>query len=391
MKIKNCRICGSKDLFTFLKLKSMPIPNGFLKRIVKETKYPLEVCRCRNCGLVQLNHVIEATKMFDHYLYMSGMSKTMDAHFKQTAQVLTKRFKPKFVIDIGGNDGSFLKHFKVKTLNIDPAKNLKKIAQKKGVENFVAYFNEETAKKVVKKYGQADIITGQNVFAHIDNLDSVFEGINLLLKPYGVLVMEFPYLLDLIKKNEFDTIYHEHLSYFLIKPLQYLLTKHGFEMFDIERFDTHGGTIRIYASRGNYPISPNVKRIAKVEKNLYNDATYIKFAKSIQRIPKDLIAEIKRIKKAGKRVVGYGASAKANVLLNICGLGVKDIEYIVDSTPSKQGLYTPGTHIPIVSEEYFHKDNPDYAILFIWNLQEEVLKKEKFKGFIVPVPKLKYL
>lgn len=369
----------------------MPLPNGFLKRVVKEPKYPLEVSRCRNCGLVQLNHVIQASKMFDHYLYMSGMSKTMDAHFKKTAQILTKRFNPEFVIDIGGNDGSFLKHFKVKTLNIDPAKNLKAIAKKNGVENLVAYFNEETAKKVVKKYGQADIITGQNVFAHIDNLDSVFKGLKLLLKPNGVLVMEFPYLLDLINKNEFDTIYHEHLSYFLIKPLQYLLTKHGFEMFDIERFDTHGGTIRIYAQQGQkYPVTSNVQKIAKLEKHLYNDKIYTKFAKNIERIPKDLIAEIKRLKKAGKRVVGYGASAKANVLLNICGLGPKDLEYIVDSTPSKQGLYTPGTHIPIVSEDYFHKDKPDYAILFIWNLQEEVLKKEKF-NFIVPVPKLKYI
>jgi SAM-dependent methyltransferase len=334
--------------------------------------------------------------MFSNYLYLSGMSKTMDAHFKQTAQLLTKRFRPQFVIDIGGNDGSFLKHLKVKTLNIDPAQNLKALARKNGVINFVDYFNVNSAKKVVKKYGQADIITGTNVFAHIDDLKSAIEGVDILLKPSGVLVMEFPYLWELVKNNEFDTIYHEHLSYFLIRPLAYLLAKQGFEIFDIERFSVHGGSIRVYAQRipEKYPVSPVVEDYFKkeVQARMYDDATYVKFAKRIKKIPASLIKEVKRLKRKGKRVVGYGASAKGNVLLNMCGLGSKDLDYIVDSTPYKQGLYTPGTHIPIISEADFHKDNPDYAILFIWNLKEEVFKKEKnFKGqFIIPVPKLHY-
>ena len=240
-KIKNCRICKSRDLVTFFAFKPMPKPNGFLKKPIKEARYPLEVSRCTNCGLVQLNHVIDAPEMFEHYLYMSAMSQTMGAHFKQTAHNLVKRFKLKpdsLVIDIGGNDGTFLSNFTKsmsRKLNIDPAKNLKPIAAKNGVENYVGYFGKETAKKVFNKYGPADVITGTNVFAHIDDLDSVFEGVNILLKPSGVLLMEFPYLVDLIEKNEFDTIYHEHLSYFLAKPLEHILARHALEILDLDR------------------------------------------------------------------------------------------------------------------------------------------------------------
>lgn len=407
-KIKCCRICKSSNLVTFLKFRPMPKPNGFLKKPIKETRYPLEVSRCSNCGLVQLNHVISAPEMFNHYLYMSAMSKTMGVHFNDMARTLVKDFglKPNsLVIDIGGNDGTFLSHFSrsmSRTLNIDPAKNLKSIAAKKGVENYVAYFGENTAKKVLKKYGSADIITGTNVFAHIDNLDGVFKGVDILLKPGGVLLMEFPYLVDLIEKNEFDTIYHEHLSYFLAKPLEHILARHGFEIFDLERFTTHGGSIRLYVQRiydKLYPVSPKVEALYQKEKDLgmYRQATYDKFAKNIKAIPIGLGNIIKKLKAQNKRIIGYGASAKGNVLLNMCGLGPKDLDYIVDSTPYKQGLYTPGTHIPIVSEEYLEKDNPDYAILFIWNFKDEVIKKQKNKflkrggRFIIPVPKVEII
>jgi hypothetical protein len=406
-KIKHCRICKGSDLVTFLKFRPMPKPNGFLKKPIKEIKYPLEVSRCSNCGLVQLNHVINASEMFSHYLYMSAMSKTMDTHFKETAERLVKRFKldsNSLVIDIGGNDGSFLSHLTgmTKTLNIDPAKNLKPVAAKKGVENHVAFFGKETAKKVFKKYGPADVITGTNVFAHIDDLDSVFEGVDILMKPGGVLLMEFPYLVDLIEKNEFDTIYHEHLSYFLAKPLEHILASHGLEIFDIERFHTHGGSIRLYIQRiydKLYPVLSNVEAMYQKEKDLgmYLPSTYTKFAKNIETIPVGLNTIIKKLKSQKKRIVGYGASAKGNVLLNMCGLGPKDLDYIVDSTPYKQGLYTPGTHIPIKSEDYLDQDNPDYAVLFIWNFKKEVLEKQKNKflkrggRFIIPVPKVKII
>ncbi len=386
----------------------MPKPNGFLKRPINETRYPLEVCRCSNCGLVQLNHVISAPEMFEHYLYMTAMSKTMDIHLKEMAGTLIKKFNLKpgsMVIDVGGNDGTFLSHFEgsgIRTLNMDPAKNLKAIAAKKGVENYVSYFGEKSSAKVLKKYGPADVITGTNVFAHIDDLDDAFLGADMLLKPGGVLVMEFPYLVDLIEKNEFDTIYHEHLSYFLAKPLELILARHGLEIFDLERFDVHGGSIRLYVQRIQdkfYPVSPVVEALYQEEKNIgmYRQATYNKFAKNIKTIPLGLNAIIKKLKAQKKRIIGYGASAKGNVLLNMCGFGPKDIEYIVDSTPYKQGLYTPGRHIPIRSEEYLEKDNPDYAVLFIWNFKDEVLKKQKDKflkkggHFIIPVPKVKII
>ena len=332
----------------------------------------------------------------------------MDIHLKEMAGTLIKKFNLKpgsMVIDVGGNDGTFLSHFEgsgIRTLNMDPAKNLKAIAAKKGVENYVSYFGEKSSAKVLKKYGPADVITGTNVFAHIDDLDDAFLGADMLLKPGGVLVMEFPYLVDLIEKNEFDTIYHEHLSYFLAKPLELILARHGLEIFDLERFDVHGGSIRLYVQRIQdkfYPVSPVVEALYQEEKNIgmYRQATYNKFAKNIKTIPLGLNAIIKKLKAQKKRIIGYGASAKGNVLLNMCGFGPKDIEYIVDSTPYKQGLYTPGSHILIRSEEYLEKDNPDYAVLFIWNFKDEVLKKQKNKflkkggHFIIPVPKVEII
>lgn len=407
-KIYDCRICKGRNLATFLVFKPMPKPNGFLKKPINETRYPLEVCRCTDCGLVQLNHVISAPEMFEHYLYMTAMSKTMDIHLKEMAITLTKKFNLKpgsRVVDVGGNDGTFLSHFEgsgIRTLNIDPAKNLKAIAAKKGIENYVSYFGEKSALKVLKKYGPANVITGTNVFAHIDDLDDAFIGADTLLKPRGVLVMEFPYLVDLIEKNEFDTIYHEHLSYFLAKPLELILARHGLEIFDLEGFDVHGGSIRLYIQRiGDkfYPVSSKVEALYQEEKDLgmYRQSTFDKFARNIKAIPFGLNAVIKKLKAQNKRVIGYGASAKGNVLMNMCGLGPKDLDYIVDSTPDKQGLYTPGSHIPIRSEEYLEKDNPDYAVLFIWNFKDEVLKKQKNKflkrggHFIVPVPKVEII
>lgn len=407
-RIRSCRICKGRNLTTFLTFRSMPKPNGFLKAPIKETRYPLKVCRCLDCGLVQLKHVIDAAEMFEHYLYMSSMSKTMGEHFKNTAKVLTSKFKLKsssLIVDIGGNDGTFLSNFTKKmarTLNIDPARNLKSIAAKRGVENYVAFFGSDSAKKVVKKYGQADVITGTNVFAHIDDLDSVFEGVCVLLKPGGVLVMEFPYLVDLIENNEFDTIYHEHLSYFLAKPLERILARYDLEIFDLERFSTHGGSIRLYIQRSSdkkYPVSSKVEALYQKEKEIgmYRQSTYDAFAQNVKAIPIALKKTIKDLKAQHKRIIGYGASAKGNVLLNMCGLGPKDLEYIVDSTPYKQGLYTPGTHIPVFSEEYLEKDTPDYAVLFIWNFKDEVLKKQKDKflkrggHFIVPVPTIELI
>lgn len=381
----------------------MPRPNGFLKKPIKEERYPLDVSRCQTCGHVQLNHVISAKALFSNYLYMSSMSQTMLRHFQSSSQDLVQRFKLKpgsFVIDIGSNDGIFLSTFpkKIRTLGIDPAKNLKAVAEARGVETHVAFFSEPTAKTVLKKYGPADLITGINVFAHIDDLDSVFAGVQVLFKKNGVLLMEFPYLVDLVAKNEFDTIYHEHLSYFLIKPLRVILARNGLDVFDVERFPTHGGTVRLYVQRITehpYKISSTVEDLHQEERaiGMYSNQTYVRFAKNIQAIPAGLNTLVVALKKKGKTIVGYGASAKANVLLNMCGLGSKDIEYIVDSTPYKQGLYTPGTHIPIVSEERLLKDQPDYAILFIWNFKEEVLKKQqeflKRGGrFIVPVPRV---
>lgn len=407
-RIKRCRFCEKSGLKIFLKLRPMPKPNAFLTSPhEKESLYPLQICRCIFCGLVQLTHMVNPQEMFSNYLYMSSMSQMMLRHFEDSAVKLVSynstKDKP-LVIDIGSNDGSFLKAFQrqnVNVLGVDPAKNIAKKAQNEGVPTYNDFFSKKTARHIKKKYGSADLIVGTNVFAHIDDLGDTLEGVDLLLKNNGILVMEFPYLVDLIENNEFDTIYHEHRYYFLLKPLARILRQNGFEIFDCERFSIHGGTIRLYVKRirdTRYTVSDKVDNLYKkeIKKKMYIQKTYDDFAKRIYKMRDDLLKVLHLLKSQNKRIIGYGASAKGNVLLNFCGIGPELIDYIVDSTPHKQGLFTPGTHIPVLPEDQLLKDKPDYALLLIWNFKEEVFKKQKKflangSKFIIPVPRVEII
>lgn len=407
-RIKRCRFCEKSGLKIFLKLRPMPKPNAFLTSPhEKEPLYPLQICRCTRCGLVQLTHMVNPQEMFSHYLYMSSMSQMMLRHFEDSAAKLVNynptKDKP-FVIDIGSNDGSFLKAFQrqnVNVLGVDPAKNIVKKAQNEGVPTYNDFFSKKTAEHIKKKYGSADLIVGTNVFAHMDDLGDALKGVNLLLKNNGVLIMEFPYLVDLIENNEFDTIYHEHRYYFLLKPVAWILKQNGFEIFDCERFSIHGGTMRLYVKRisdTQYVVSDKVGSLYKeeVKKKMYVQKTYDDFAKRIYKMRNDLLKVLHTLKSQNKRIIGYGASAKGNVLLNFCGIGPELIDYIVDSTPYKQGLFTPGTHIPVLPEDQLLRDKPDYALLLIWNFKEEVFKKQKSflargSKFIIPVPRVEII
>ena len=409
-EVKKCRICGSQKLYRFLDLGVIPIPNGFLKKedlSKSENKYELTCQLCENCGLVHLTNVVNPKIMFTNYLYVTAQSKIMLNNLTHLAYQTYKDFKldkSSLVWDIGSNDGSLLSLFKnlgTRVLGIDPAQNLAKIAIKNGIPTEAKLFGLQTAKMIEKKYGQAKIITALNVIAHIDNLHGLLSGISHLLSADGYFITEFPYLLDLIKNKEFDTIYHEHLSYFSLKPWIYLIDKYDFEIVSVQRRRIHGGSIRLIHQRKR-PKKNIAKKtldyLLSLEKTagLYDKKAYIQFAQEVSNLKTELLNMLIDIKKQKKRIVGYGAAAKGNVLTNFFGIDNSMLDYIIDSTPYKQGLYTPGMHIPIKPEEKLLSDMPNYALILAWNFADEIMEKQrqytKNGGkFIIPIPKIRII
>ena len=410
--IKECRVCNGRSFYDFLNLGVIPLPNEFIHKEElqkKEAKFPLRVTYCTNCSLVQLKDIVDPEVMFKNYLYIPSASKTRLSHFKNIAEDTKKRFGLKtssLVVDIGSNDGSLLNCYKniigVNVVGIDPAENLVKVAELNGIPTILGYIDKKTASKVIKIYGKADLVLATNVIAHISDLHSMMRSVSLLLKEDGVFIMQFPYLLDLIAKNQFDTIYHEHLSYFCLRPLMLLAEKTDMEIFDIERNDLDGGSIRVFWKQ-------KVSRLNKIEEikllnflqqeelaGLYNQKTYEDFYKRILVLKKDLVRYLKKLKNKKKHIVGYGAAAKGNILLNYFGIGTETLDYLVDSTPYKQGLYSPGTHIPIYEENRIYDTSPDYLLLLAWNFKDEIIAKNKaFKRlgghFIIPNPKIEII
>jgi len=391
-RVTKCRICSSKDLIDVIDLTNQPIPNGFLTKEdlkKKEEKYPLIVCFCKNCSLMQLRYLVNAKVMFDNYLYIPSASKTRIEHFRGLAletKEITNFNEKSLVIDVGSNDGSLLIAFKnlgVRTLGIDPAENLVKVAALSGIETVNSYFDSKVALRVVKKYGKAKAMLATNVIAHIHNLYEVMRGGEILLEDDGIFLMQFPYSLDLIEKNLFDTIYHEHLSYFSLKSLMVLAKKSELQIFDIEKNDLDGGSLKVYWKKKiDKKRKIETEKIDKIlkeeyEYGLYDIKTYEKFAERVEKLKKDVVKKLSALKKKNKTIAGYGAAAKANVLLNYFGIDKKTIDYIVDSTPYKQGRFTPGSHIPIYSEDKIYETNPDYVLIFAWNFAEEIMDKNK--------------
>lgn len=381
MRLKACRICKNKGLEPFFSLGKQPPANNLLaSSYEKITRYPLELVECAHCHLIQLNYVVPKEKLFDTYFYVPSLASTYLKHFEKIAKSIIKDCNLKkndLVIDIGGSDGSFSLSFKkygMRILNIEPAKN---IVSK--VPKLNKYFNTETAKIALKKFGPAKVITATNVFAHIDDLHEFIRGLNILLDADGVFFAQFPDVRNLLKKNQFDTIYHEHLSYFTNEPLYHLFANTPLELFKIESSKIHGGSMRIF--------------VKKRENLLAN------FTKSVEKIKKDLNTYLREQKSKGKKIAGFGAAAKGVVLLYYCGLDRSLIEYIVDGTPYKQEKYTPGTLIPIKPESELLSNSPDIILILAWNFRDEIIKKvhkmldkeNKKVVFVVPIPKVEIL
>lgn len=408
VEVKKCRICNSSELVDVIDLGDQPIPNGFLQKenLKKvEPKYPLAVCFCKNCSLMQLKYLVNPEIMFKNYLYIPSASKTRIDYFKKMAEEVISVGKLKqsdLVIDVGSNDGSLLICFRnlgMKILGIDPAENLVTVAALNGVYTIPGYFDSKLAKRIAKKYGRAEAITATNVIAHIQNLHEVLKGGEILLEDEGIFVMHFPYSLDLLRDNLFDTIYHEHLSYFSVKSLLYLAKKSNLEVFDIQKSDLDGGSLRVFWKKpDNKKIRIKKEVIEKIIKEeekfgLHDMHAYKEFENRVLELKKNTLTQLKKLKNNKKRIVGYGAAAKANVLLNYFNIDKKIIDYIVDSTPYKQGLFTPGTHIPIYPEDKIYETNPDYVLIFAWNFSKEIIdKNKKYKGkFIVIEPEFKVI
>lgn len=403
-KLNTCRMCNSKRLRKVISLSPTPPANAFLTKKVlgkKEPFFPLKVNFCLDCGQLQLTHVVSPNLLFRDYVYVSSTSSVFVSHFEEYADDLIKRFKlnkKSFAIDIGSNDGILLKPLKkkgIRVIGIDPAIEIAKKATKEGIKTFPNFLTRNIATKIAKEYGPADVICANNAFAHINNLDEIVESVKILIKETGVFVVEFPYLIDFIEKNYFDLIYHEHVSYLSVRSLNALFKRFDMEIFDAQKVNSHGGSMRVYIKKKDtrIKIQPIIKKLIEDELKLGLNKmeTYVKFAEKIEENKKKLIKILRQLKSNGKSIVGYGAPAKGNTLLNYFKIGPEILDYIVDDSIYKQGLYTPGTHILVAPSSKISETKPDYILILAWNFADSIMKKlsdcKKNNGrFIIPVP-----
>lgn len=400
--ITRCQICGSQNLYLVLDLGHQPPPHSLLTREglgQEETTYPLRMCRCRDCGLLQLDYAVDPKIVFaPTYPYQTGMTNMLVQNFRSLAGFLCQRYalgRDDMVIDLGSNDGTLLQGFKesgVKVLGVEPT-NVAKIAEKNGIPTIQEYFTEATAQKIMSSHGKAKIIAAANMFAHVNNLFEFLSGVYSLLSDDGVFVSESQYLMDIIKKMEFDTIYHEHLRFYSVKPLIKLFSETGFSVVDAERIDAAGGSIRVYAAKGSHLPSDRVGSLIKEEESfgLYDEKVFDDFALAARKEKVGLTEIVAGLKKDGKKIVGIGAPARASTILGFTHLDRDFIDYLGEKKGSlKIGLFMPATHVPIVDEEIIFKEQPEYAIVLSWHIGAELMKKMRelgYKGkFILPLP-----
>ena len=407
MKIIKCRICGENVEKTFVDLGYTPLSNSYLKKdmIKRERKIPLHALVCTNCLLVQLKEFESPKNIFSDYAYFSSYSKTWLKHAEEYVKKIKNRFNldsNNLVIEIASNDGYLLQYFKkykIPVLGIEPAINVAKIAENKKIPTITKFFDTKLAKKLVKAGKQPDLLLGNNVLAHVPKLNDFVNGLKILLKQNGIITLEFPHILQLIKNNQFDTIYHEHFSYFSLITIKKLFSIHKLEVFDVEELNTHGGSLRIFVKHKEDIFHKKRKSVEKIlmkedRFGLRKISTYRNFSKKVNSTREELLSFLYKAKKMNNTVVGYGAPAKGNTLLNFCKIDSKLIKYTVDVNPHKQGLYLPGSHIIIKKPNEIFKTKPDYVLILPWNLKKEIMLQmkdiSKWGGkFIIPIPKVK--
>ena len=383
-----CLIC-EKSIEPFLDFGRMPIANGFLdpEEFEDEFLFNLRTGFCVSCGMVQLTEQVDRDRMFhDHYAFYSSTSRRMAMHFEQFARTAHATVEAKadpFVVELGSNDGIMLRHFaKIETrhLGIDPSANVAEAARQQGVNTISRFFDHKLAAEIVEQHGQADLILGANVMCHIPDLHSVAKGIKILLKPDGVLMFEDPYLGDIVEKVSYDQIYDEHAFYFSLLSVRHLFAEHAMQVVDVQPQNVHGGSMRYVIGHGGaIPVSATVTQRLEKERALGFDQqqTFDAFRKNVEQSRDMLLRQLQTMKKEGRRVVGYAATSKSTTVTNYCGITPDLVEFISDTTPIKQGKYSPGAHIPVRPYEDFTANYPDVALLFGWNHAREIMAKEQ--------------
>ncbi|MGE5222589.1 MAG: methyltransferase domain-containing protein [Omnitrophica WOR_2 bacterium] len=402
-----CRFCGAELHRTFVDLGMSPLCESYVspeQLNQMERFYPLHVYVCENCFLVQLLEYVSAEEIFTEYAYFSSYANTILEHSKNYTRQMIQRFELNTnsrVIEVASNDGYLLQYFverNIPVLGIEPAANVARVAIEKGIPTLVEFLDVECARRLAGEGKSADLIIGNNVLSQVPNLNSFVEGLKILLKPQGVITIEFPHVMNLIEKNLFDTIYHEHFSYFSFSTAEKIFAAHKLTLFDVEELSTHGGSLRIYArhtSDESKPVSEGVTEFKRREEQagITSMSYYSTFYEKVKETKRKLLDFLIDARRQGKSITGYGAPGKGNTLLNYCGIRTDFIDYTVDRNPYKQGKFLPGTHIPIYSPEKINETRPDYVLILPWNLKDEIMQQMGFirewgGQFVVPIPEL---
>jgi SAM-dependent methyltransferase len=398
-----CRSCGDSSVTEFLDLGNQPLANNLLRpndSFENEPKFPLKVAVCPSCWLVQITETIPPVALFEDYLYFSSFSDAMLKHAKQAVEhhALAGQLDGlSFAVEIASNDGYLLKNFVamgIPCLGVEPAKNIAEVALAAGIPTLCEFFGADTANQVVETHGQADLILGNNVFAHAPDINDFISGMAALLKPDGRIALEFPYLGNFIDHIEFDTVYHEHVFYFSLLALRPAFERHGLEIFDVEILSIHGGSLRLYAGHaGAHPITERLSTLAETERIAGMDTLeyYENFSRRVTQLRGQLREVLFKLKAEGHSIAAYGASAKGSTLLNYFNIGSETLDFVVDRSTYKQGRLTPGSHLTILPTEELIRHAPDYTLLLTWNFAEEILKqqdayREAGGKFIIPLP-----
>jgi hypothetical protein len=387
-----CRFCGTKLSHTFIDLGMSPLANSYIRPedLQKGEKfYPLHAYVCENCFLVQLEEFETPQAIFSDYAYFSSYSVSWLQHSKNYVEMITERLgltSKSQVMEVASNDGYLLQYFLEKgipVLGIEPAENVAKIAEAKGIKTLAEFFGVETAKKITESEKKADLLIGNNVLAHVPDINDFVDGMKYVLNKNGMITMEFPHLLNLIRYNQFDTIYHEHFSYLSFTTVKAIFEHHGLKIIDVDKLPTHGGSIRIFAvhrENNNLQPSGNVGELLDEEKasEMTDLSLYQRYSESVKKTKRNILEFFIREKNNGKSIAAYGAPAKGNTLLNYCGIRDDMIDYTVDRSPHKQGTFLPGTRIEVKSVEEIKKTKPDYLIILPWNLKEEIMEQNNY-------------